>query len=250
MPEQITQEQAKALQEKLKNMSPEELAAFQRENCIFCKIIHGEMETKKVFEDGICIATLDIAPASKGHLLIIPKEHYSVMPQVPDEVLGHMFVIAKRLSQVLLRALKVSGTNIFVANGQVAGQRSQHFMLHLIPRKEGDKILDINEKMITKEMQKNVKTSVERKLFDLMGVEPPRDVTPEKEKSSKEESSQDSVEEPEDLEQSPKKIIKKQTKKKTTKPKKELKVEVVDEKPEEEEDDDDVNLDNIADLFK
>ena len=244
MPEQMTEEQAKELQEKIKNMSPEELAAFQRENCIFCKIIHGEMDAKKVFEDEVCIAALDIAPAAKGHLLVIPKDHYTVMPQVPDQVLGHMFVIAKRLSQILLKALKVSGTNIFVANGQVAGQRSQHFLLHLIPRKEGDKILDLNEKIIDKEMQKNVKTSIEKKLFELMGIEAPKEVESSKEVKSEEPKVEKSTEE------KPEKKVSKPKKKKTTKPtkpKKEPKVEVVDEEPEDEED---VNLDNIANLFK
>lgn len=169
----LTEEQAKALQEKLKNMSPQELERLQRENCIFCKIIHGEMQTRKIYEDNVCIAALDIAPASKGHILIIPKEHYAIMPQVPDPVLSYIFVIAKRLSQILLKTLKVSGTNLFMANGSVAGQRAQHFLLHLIPRKEGDKILDLEEKIISKEMVEKIKTAVEDRLFRLMGVHRP-----------------------------------------------------------------------------
>lgn len=166
----LTEEQAKALQERLKNMSPQELERLQRENCVFCKIVHGEMQTRTVYEDNVCIAALDIAPASKGHILIIPKEHYTIMPQVPDQVLGYIFVIAKRLSQIILKTLKVSGTNVFISNGSVAGQRAQHFLLHLIPRKEGDGILDFEEKILSKELVEKVKTAVEDRLFRLMGV--------------------------------------------------------------------------------
>src|SRR3989338_8925374 len=140
MPEQLSQEQIKALQEKIKNMSPEELKEFQKKQCIFCQIISGKVQSKKVYEDGDVIAILDVNPANPGHILIMPREHYSIMPQMPDDEIGHIFMVAKALSNASLRALEVQGSNIIVANGVAAGQRAQHFMAHLIPRKENDNI--------------------------------------------------------------------------------------------------------------
>lgn len=169
-PQDLTEEQRKELEEKLKNMSPEELMEFQKQQCIFCQLISGKVPSKKVFEDDKCIVILDINPIAKGHMLVIPKEHYAIMPQIPEEEIKHLFNISKKMSQLLLKALKVSGTNVFVANGLVAGQRAQHFMIHVIPRKEGDKIFDIEEKLVDKEMMEKVHSLVEVKFNELMGI--------------------------------------------------------------------------------
>src|SRR3989338_3131462 len=152
MPEQLSQEQIKALQEKIKNMSPEELKEFQKKQCIFCQIISGKVQSRKVYEDGEVIAILDANPANPGHVLIMPREHYSIMPQIPDDEIGHIFAVAKALSNASLRALEAQGSNIIVANGVAAGQRAQHFMAHLIPRKENDNIdFQIMQKAIPEE---------------------------------------------------------------------------------------------------
>ena len=82
MPEP-TEEQRKQWEEKIKNMSPEELQELQRQQCIFCQIISSKIPSKKIYEDSTCLAVLDINPAAKGHLLLLPKEHYAIMPQVP-----------------------------------------------------------------------------------------------------------------------------------------------------------------------
>ena len=169
--QELTPEQQAELQEKLKNMSPEELQEFQKQQCIFCQILSGKVPSKKIYEDDKCLAILDINPAAKGHLLLLTKEHYSIMPQIPDGILGHLAIISKYLSQSLLKILKVGGTNIFIANGLAAGQKAQHFMVHIIPRKEGDGLLEIDEKLIEKEMQDKVRTSVESRLNELLGVE-------------------------------------------------------------------------------
>lgn len=136
--QQMTEEQIKALQEKLKNMSPEELKEFQKKQCIFCQIIAGKVQSRKIYEDETVIAILDVNPANPGHMLIMPKEHYSIMPQIPEEALSQIFAACKLLSNAALRALEVQGSNIIVANGVAAGQRAQHFMAHLIPRTGND----------------------------------------------------------------------------------------------------------------
>lgn len=113
---------------------------MMKENCIFCKIVKEEIPSKKVFEDDICLAILDINPATKGHLLLMPKEHYMMMPMVPDEVIGHLGVISKLLSDLLKKTFFAKDVSVFVANGAAAGQQSQHFMMHVIPRYKDDNL--------------------------------------------------------------------------------------------------------------
>lgn len=136
--QQVSPEQLNALQEKIKQMSPEELKEFQKKQCVFCQIIAGKVQSKKIYEDDKVIALLDINPANPGHMLLLTKEHYSIMPQVPDDDIAHVFMAAKSLSNSMLRSIDAQGTNIIVANGVAAGQRAQHFMAHIIPRKEND----------------------------------------------------------------------------------------------------------------
>ncbi|MBS3100968.1 HIT domain-containing protein [Candidatus Woesearchaeota archaeon] len=138
MAEQISQEQLRELQEKIKQMSPEELKEFQKKQCIFCQIVAGKIQAKKIYEDGNVAAILDINPANPGHILLLTKEHYSIMPQIPDDEIAHVFMVAKSLSNSMLKGIDAQGTNIIVANGVAAGQRAQHFMAHIIPRKEND----------------------------------------------------------------------------------------------------------------
>ena len=136
----ISQEQLKALQEKIKQMSPEELRDFQKKQCIFCQIVAGKVQSRKIYEDDKVLAILDINPSNPGHTLLMTKEHYSIMPQVPDDEVAHVFTAAKSLSNSMLRSIDAQGTNVVVANGIAAGQRAQHFMVHIIPRKENDGI--------------------------------------------------------------------------------------------------------------
>ncbi|MBU0470218.1 MAG: HIT domain-containing protein [Nanoarchaeota archaeon] len=166
----LAPEQRKELEEKLKKMSPEQLQELQKQQCIFCQILAGKVPSKKIYEDEVCTVIIDINPASKGHLLIMPKEHYAIMPQIPEEVVGHLFLVCKHLSKALLKALKAEGTNIFIANGPAAGQRAQHTIIHLIPRKEGDLVLDLQEKLFDEEMLEKVKGAVESKLKEVLGV--------------------------------------------------------------------------------
>lgn len=141
MPEQnVSPAQLNELQEKIKQMSPEELKEFQKSQCIFCQIVAGKVQSRKVYEDDKVTAILDINPANPGHILLMTKGHYSIMPQVPDDEVAHVFMAVKSLSNSLLRSMDAQGTNIIVANGIAAGQRAQHFMVHIIPRKENDGI--------------------------------------------------------------------------------------------------------------
>lgn len=112
--------------------------------CIFCQIIEGKVPSKKIYEDEVCVGILDIRPLNKGHMLLIPKEHYQIAPQVPEPVIKHLGMISKKLSQASLRGFKAQGTNIFMANGAIAGQQMPHVVIHIIPRFDGDKVTVFN----------------------------------------------------------------------------------------------------------
>ena len=167
MPEQnISQEQLKALQEKISQMSPEELKEFQKKQCIFCQIVSGKVQARKVYENDKVIAILDINPANPGHTLLLTKEHYSIMPQLPDDEVAYVFMVVKSLSNSMLRSIDAQGTNIIVANGVAAGQRAQHFMVHVIPRKEND---GVNFVLPQKTMEQNEIEAVGNKLIASLG---------------------------------------------------------------------------------
>src|SRR3989344_1547602 len=164
--QQMTPEQLQALQEKIKNMSPEELKEFQKKQCIFCQIVAGKVQSRKIYEDEKTIAILDINPSNPGHVLLLTKEHYSIMPQVPDDEVAHVFMVAKALSNSMLRSIDAQGTNIIAANGIAAGQRAQHFMVHIIPRKEND---GINFVLPQKTMEQKEIEAVGNKLIAALG---------------------------------------------------------------------------------
>ncbi len=112
----------------------------QKKNCPFCKIVSGETKSKKVYEDQHLFCVLDIKPGNEGHILIIPKKHVPVSPLLEDEVLANASLVIKNLSNKLLKAFKVQGTSLFLANGGVAGQMMPHSVFHLIPRSKGDSV--------------------------------------------------------------------------------------------------------------
>jgi histidine triad (HIT) family protein len=127
-------------EEDIRNMSPEQLRQLQKQQCIFCAIIARRVQARIVYEDEQVMGVLDINPANPGHVLLMPKEHYAVSPQMPDDLVAYMGMIAKGLSKAMLRALGAQGATILAANGVAAGQRASHFMMHVIPRREGDSV--------------------------------------------------------------------------------------------------------------
>ena len=108
------------------------------ENCIFCKIAAGEIPSRKIYEDKDLIAIMDLSPTSKGHSLIIPKEHYTNIYDIDEEIAGKVMKTAKKLATKMTVALNCDGFNLLQNNGETAGQTMFHFHMHLIPRYEGD----------------------------------------------------------------------------------------------------------------
>jgi len=106
--------------------------------CPFCLIVEGKIPSQKIYEDEQIIAVLDINPATKGHTLVMPKKHYALTAQMPDSELAHLFMVVNNLAKHLFQTLQADGTNIFLANGAVAGQRAPHVFVHVIPRYKDD----------------------------------------------------------------------------------------------------------------
>lgn len=205
MPEQQpTEEQIKEFQEKLAKMSPEEREAFFRQQCIFCQIIDGKIESTRIYEDEDCLAILDINPANPGHILLMPKKHLQVGPQVPQEVMERLGKVTKALSNCCLQALKCEGTSIFVANGLPAGQRAQHFMIHIVPRKSEDGLtcFDLSENKIDPAQLNTLASDLRTFISKKLGIE----------------IKEESVEEPAVEEESQTKSVKEQQKEPTEEP--------------------------------
>ena len=171
--EQPTEEQIKEFQEKLAKMSPEEREAFFRQQCIFCQIIDGKIESTRIYEDDDCLAILDINPANPGHILLMPKKHLQVGPQVPQDVMERMGKITKALSNCCLQSLKCEGTSIFIANGLPAGQRAQHFMIHIVPRKDKDGLtcFDLQENKIDTTQLESLASDLKAFISKKLGIE-------------------------------------------------------------------------------
>jgi len=107
-------------------------------DCIFCKIANGEIPSKTIYEDENFRVILDLGPATKGHALILPKEHYANLFELPEETAAAAMKVAKKLSAQMVENLGADGLNLVQNNGEVAGQTVKHFHLHLIPRYKDD----------------------------------------------------------------------------------------------------------------
>ena len=103
-------------------------------DCIFCKIIAGEIPSAKIYEDELVYAFLDISPINFGHTLVIPKEHHQSAATIPEETAGRMFRIASRIGILLKRLDEFDAYNLHLADGTAAGQVVMHAHLHVIPR--------------------------------------------------------------------------------------------------------------------
>jgi histidine triad (HIT) family protein len=125
------------------------------EDCIFCKIIKGEISAEKFYEDDDVIAFLDINPNIQGHALIVPKKHFPNLLKTPDSELAKMISKAKYLGAKIIKALEAQGFNLGVNTGEAAGQVIQHVHFHIIPRYPGDGLVHWQAKKTSpKELKK------------------------------------------------------------------------------------------------
>ena len=108
------------------------------QDCIFCKIIEGEIPSFKVYEDDDTLAFMDINPASDGHALVVPKAHAKDVHAITDESISQTVVAAKKVAAAVEKTVTPGGINLVQCNGPAAGQSVFHFHMHVLPRREGD----------------------------------------------------------------------------------------------------------------
>jgi histidine triad (HIT) family protein len=103
-------------------------------DCIFCSIVDGDIPSHKLYEDDLFLAFLDIFPASKGHTLVIPKDHHADIHAIPADLYGSMAAVAKKVADLLMEKLSSEGTTIFQMNREAGWQTVFHAHMHVIPR--------------------------------------------------------------------------------------------------------------------
>lgn len=107
-------------------------------DCIFCKIISGDVPSYKVYEDDDILAFLDITPVNAGHTLVIPKKHYNNLEDLPEEETNKIIRVIKKIIPAVISGTKADGFNLSINNGAVAGQIVGHAHFHIVPRHNND----------------------------------------------------------------------------------------------------------------
>ena len=113
---------------------------MKKDDCIFCKLSNGDIPTNALYEDDVVKVIFDLNPASKGHVLILPKNHFDDIYSMDDATAAHVFQVAVKVAKAMKETLGCEGLNIVQNNGEIAGQTVFHFHMHLIPRSKGDEV--------------------------------------------------------------------------------------------------------------
>ncbi|USZ67004.1 HIT family protein [Halorussus salilacus] len=111
---------------------------MSQDDCIFCQIVEGDIPSRTVFEDDTAKAFLDANPLAPGHTLVVPKEHYETLSEVPEETAAHLFGVLHRLNTAVQNAVDAPAANVAFNDGPAAGQEVPHVHGHIIPRFEDD----------------------------------------------------------------------------------------------------------------
>ena len=109
------------------------------DDCIFCKILADEIPSTVVYEDDLFRAILDVNPAARGHIIILPKNHAANLFELPDEEASKILIVAKKIAKAVMETYHCDGINILQNNGEASGQTVFHLHVHVIPRFEGDR---------------------------------------------------------------------------------------------------------------
>ena len=153
-------QQQERLQEFLGKLSEEQieyLKGQQQQTCPFCSIIFGDIAAKQIYVDNKVMAVLDINPANVGHFIVFPREHVKTSFDMNQEDFMYLMNVTNILAKKMASMIKATGFNIIISNGTSAGQRSEHFLIHAIPRFEKDGItLDWKSKGIDEKMTKAI----------------------------------------------------------------------------------------------
>lgn len=112
------------------------------DDCVFCKMVEGQIPCAKIFEDDTILAFLDIGPISDGHTLVVPKQHFEKLHDCPTELLGGICSRLGAIAGAVAKAVNSHGYNLLCNNGRAAGQLVKHLHFHIIPRNVGDGVFD------------------------------------------------------------------------------------------------------------
>lgn len=131
---------------------------MKKDDCLFCKLANGVIPTNSIYEDEDFNVIMDVCPASKGHALILPKEHFDNLYEIDPEILGKAAKLAQKVVTHEKEVLKCDGYNLLQNNGEVAGQTIFHFHMHLVPRykEENDQMLKFAKPEISEEEIENL----------------------------------------------------------------------------------------------
>ncbi len=110
------------------------------DDCLFCKMVAGQIPVTKIYDDEVVLAFLDIGPISDGHTLVIPKQHFEKLHDCPPELLGRVGSQLGKIAGAVTAAMNSDGYNVLCNNGRPAGQLIEHLHFHIIPRKTGDSL--------------------------------------------------------------------------------------------------------------
>ena len=137
---------------------------MRKDDCIFCRLANGDIPTNALYEDDIVKAIFDLSPASMGHIIILPKEHFDNLYSIDEETAAHVFKVATRLAKAIKEALNCDGMNILQNNGEIAGQTVFHFHMHIIPRYLGDNVkFSWNQGEISEDEIKDLKKKIQNR---------------------------------------------------------------------------------------
>ena len=111
-------------------------------DCVFCKMVAGQIPVIKIYEDEVVLAFLDIGPVSDGHTLVIPKQHFEKLHDCPAELLGRVSSRLGKIAKAVAAGMNSDGYNVLCNNGRSAGQLVEHLHFHIIPRNTGDGVFN------------------------------------------------------------------------------------------------------------
>ena len=139
------EKQQKAFSEFLPTLTDEQVEFLKNQQgksqCLFCSLSERSIDSYKIYEDEKLLGVLDINPVNVGHTILFPRRHFQFLGELNDELNGHMFNVANKISSKMVEKLKADGVTIYVANGFGAGQTVPHISVHIIPRYKNDKII-------------------------------------------------------------------------------------------------------------
>lgn len=138
---------------------------MKKDDCIFCKLANGDIPTNALYEDDVVKVIFDASPASKGHVLILPKNHFDDIYSLDEETSAHVFKVAVKIANAYKKALVYDGLNIVQNNGEAAGQTVFHFHMHIIPRIKGD---TVNVGWVPGSVDEDTVTSIKEKVSQFL----------------------------------------------------------------------------------